>query len=149
MVLERPNRNRILGEPSMSRWPNLFFAAATFYILIGVSLGLYMAVNHDFTLAPAHAHLNLVGWASLAIMGAFYALLGRETPRRLIAANFVLSNIGVLCMVSALALILADVVPAKAVGPVFGLGALCVIGGFVCFAVAVGRSFAAPRQRLA
>lgn len=133
----------------MSRWPNLFFAAATLYILIGVHLGLYMAITHDFTLAPAHAHLNLVGWASLAIMGAFYALLGQDTPRRLIAANFVLSNVGVLCMVSALALILLDVAPAKALGPLFGVGALGVIGGFICFGVAVARSFARPRAALA
>ncbi len=129
----------------MSRWPNLFFAAATVYILIGVHLGLYMALNHDFTLAPAHAHLNLAGWASLAIMGAFYALLGRETPRRLVAANFVLSNLGVMCMVSALALILTDAVPAATVGPVFGVGALSVIGGFFCFGAAVARSLATPR----
>lgn len=125
----------------MSRWPNVFFAAATAYILIGTSLGLYMAINHDFTLAPAHAHLNLIGWVSMAIMGGFYALLGRETPHRLVAANFVLSNVGMVCMVSALALVLADVVPVKTVGPVFGVGALGVIGGFICFAVAVGRSF--------
>lgn len=125
----------------MSRWPNLFFAAAALYILIGAHLGLYMALTHDFTLAPAHAHLNLVGWASLGIMGGFYALLGRDTPRRLMAANFVLSNLGVLCMVSALALILADVVPVEKIGPVFGIGALCVIGGFFCFGTAVVRSF--------
>lgn len=132
----------------MSRLPNFFFAFAALYILIGVHWGLYMAITHDFATAPGHAHLNLIGWASMAIMGAFYATLGRETPRKLMAANLVLSNIGVIGMVSALALLLSDTADNKTVAPLFAIGALSVIGGFFCFGAAVVRTLWKPAPRM-
>lgn len=35
-------------------------------------LGAYMGINQDFTLAPAHAHMNLLGWVSLFMFGLYY-----------------------------------------------------------------------------
>ena len=29
---------------------------------------------------PAHAHLNLLGWVTLSLMGGFYALSGKGAP---------------------------------------------------------------------
>lgn len=40
---------------------------------LGMCLGIVMGVREDFTLVPVHAHLNLVGWASLALFGLAYA----------------------------------------------------------------------------
>lgn len=40
--------------------------------LAGMALGIVMGITSDFTLAPAHAHINLVGWASLAFFGLAY-----------------------------------------------------------------------------
>src|SRR4028118_1855387 len=37
-------------------------------------MGIYMGIAHDFSLAPVHAHMNLVGWASLALFGITYKL---------------------------------------------------------------------------
>lgn len=53
----------------MSRLPLLFLSAAALCLVAGVALGLGMGIAHDFTLAPIHAHTNLVGWTSLALMG--------------------------------------------------------------------------------
>ena len=46
-----------------------FFAAAVF-ALTGMSLGIAMGMREDFTLAPVHAHINLLGWVSLAPLRA-------------------------------------------------------------------------------
>jgi hypothetical protein len=40
--------------------------------LAGMVLGIFMGVTRDFTFAPAHAHINLVGWASLGFFGLAY-----------------------------------------------------------------------------
>jgi hypothetical protein len=53
----------------MSRLPLLFVTAAAACLVVGVALGMYMGIVHDFALAPVHAHVNLIGWASLALMG--------------------------------------------------------------------------------
>jgi hypothetical protein len=36
--------------------------------------GLYMGVSEDHSAMPAHAHLNLLGWVSLFLFGAYYRL---------------------------------------------------------------------------
>ena len=40
--------------------------------LCGMGLGIFMGMNQDFTLMPAHAHLNLLGWVSMALYGLYY-----------------------------------------------------------------------------
>ncbi|NKC29415.1 hypothetical protein [Falsiroseomonas selenitidurans] len=56
----------------MSRLPLFYLIAATFCLLAGVCLGIGMGIAHDFQLAPVHAHLNLLGWTSLALMGLVF-----------------------------------------------------------------------------
>lgn len=125
----------------MSRWPNAFFMMAAFYILIGTSWGLYMSLTHDFSTAPAHAHLNLLGFVSLSIMGAFYALLGRDTPGWLVKANFALSNLGVICMIVALTLMFTGKATVEQIKPLYIFGPPAIILGFVCFFSAIAMSF--------
>ena len=42
--------------------------------LVGMGLGIAMGIRQDFALAPAHAHLNLIGGVLMAIFGGFYTL---------------------------------------------------------------------------
>jgi hypothetical protein len=56
----------------MSRLPALFLAAAGCCLVVGTGFGIAMGIAHDFHLAPVHAHLNLVGWTTLALMGLSY-----------------------------------------------------------------------------
>lgn len=121
----------------MSRWPNAFFMAASLYILVGVNWGLYMSITHDFATAPAHAHLNLLGWVSMAIMGGFYALLGKETPGWLVKTNFVLMNVGVLGMITGLGLLFTGKATIEQLLPLITVGELSIISGFASFTAAV------------
>jgi hypothetical protein len=54
-----------------------FFAAAL-SALTGMSLGIWMGINENFTLAPVHAHINLLGWVSLALYGLYHRGVARE-----------------------------------------------------------------------
>lgn len=51
---------------------NWFLRIAVFYLIVGVSLGLFMAASHDHSMFPVHAHLNLLGWVSMCLFGLFY-----------------------------------------------------------------------------
>ena len=53
----------------MTHW---FLRPATLYGVVGIGLGLYMSATNDFAWHPVHAHLNLLGWVTLALFGLFY-----------------------------------------------------------------------------
>ncbi|HEY5816928.1 MAG TPA: hypothetical protein VIU14_00815 [Mesorhizobium sp.] len=48
------------------------FITAAVAATAGMSLGIHMGINDDFTLAPAHAHLNLLGWVTMSLYGLYY-----------------------------------------------------------------------------
>ena len=66
----------------MPKLPIWFLTAAAACLVAGVALGLVMGIAHDFHLAPVHAHINLVGWASLALMGLTYRAFPELSARR-------------------------------------------------------------------
>lgn len=111
-----------------------FFGAAVVYALTGMVLGVIMGASGDHTLSPVHAHINLLGWATLALMGAFYGLAGERTPARIAWANFLVSNLGNIITLPLLAmLILGD----QSVVPVMAVGEVLLVLGMVIFAYAV------------
>ena len=57
------------------------FLAAIASALTGICLGIMMGISSDFTLAPAHAHLNLLGWVTLALYGLYHRGAGRTGGR--------------------------------------------------------------------
>lgn len=44
------------------------------YFVIGVGLGTYMGAAQDFRFIHVHAHVNLLGWVALGIIGLIYAV---------------------------------------------------------------------------
>lgn len=111
-----------------------FFLAAAIYGLAGMVWGAYMGAVEDFAWRDAHAHLNLVGWTTLALMGAFYALSGVGRPKLLSWINFALSTVGVLVFIPGLAMISTGVPHALSlVIP----GALAVTAGMLSFLAAI------------
>jgi hypothetical protein len=62
----------------MLRISDFCFLMATLSALVGMGLGIFMGIAQDFTLAPAHAHLNLLGWVTMAIYGLYHRSIGRR-----------------------------------------------------------------------
>jgi hypothetical protein len=125
----------------MSKLSLSFFTVATLCGLAGMVFGAIMAATQDFSLSPSHAHLNLVGWASLAIMGAFYQISGRGG--RIGWANFILSSVGAVMMAVALGFYLAGSKPAL---NGVTLGTLLVILGMLAFLTSVLSGWGRSRQ---
>jgi peptidoglycan/LPS O-acetylase OafA/YrhL len=51
---------------------SLSFKTAVLFAIAGMAMGIAMAASHDHAVMPAHAHLNLLGWVSLFLIGAYY-----------------------------------------------------------------------------
>lgn len=69
-ILRRPARNLTI--------PGFCFVFAGASALAGMSAGILMGILQDFTIAPAHAHLNLLGWVTMALYGLYHRSFGRR-----------------------------------------------------------------------
>ncbi|MCB8821282.1 hypothetical protein [Microvirga rosea] len=65
-------------------------------LMIGLVLGIGMGASHNFQLAPVHAHLNLLGWASLALFGLIYRAYPALTRSWLAKLHLWLSGVAAL-----------------------------------------------------
>jgi hypothetical protein len=54
------------------RASQLAFRAGILFAVAGLTMGIVMAASHNHATAPAHAHINLMGWVSLFLIGFFY-----------------------------------------------------------------------------
>jgi hypothetical protein len=52
----------------------VFFIGSIAFGLLGIVLGLAMAISQDHSAMPAHAHVLVIGWLSFAVFGFFYHL---------------------------------------------------------------------------
>ena len=111
--------------------------AAAVYFVIGVGMGIYMGASHDHTLKPVHAHVNLLGWASMALIGFYVLHFGDRMSHRLERIQFWLHRVGaVILLVSLSLLVLAN----TSVEPVVGITSIVVGASVLLFAVNVFRS---------
>ena len=122
----------------MPRVSAAFFAVGIVCVLGGMALGMNMGATHDMTLAQAHAHLNLVGWVTMALYGTFYALERETIAMRLAWLNFIVSTIGILVMIPGLVLFLNSGNDPKWV-PMMSAGEGIVALGAAIFAISVFR----------
>lgn len=115
---------------------------AVVYLVVGGSLGLGMGITQKFALAPVHAHLVLVGWASLALAGLIYHVYPAASTTRLARIHFWLHNLGLPVFMAGLALVLSG---NEAVLPVLATAATVVLVGLFVFAANVLINVKAPQ----
>ncbi|WP_280151693.1 hypothetical protein [Piscinibacter sp. XHJ-5] len=108
-----------------------WFRVGIVYFVVAVALGIAMGASGDHSLTAVHAHLNLLGWVSMAL----FALIGMAHPAvtegPVATAQFWLHNTGVPVMLAALALRLKGYTAAE---PVIGLASVVVGIGVALFA---------------
>ena len=76
------------------------------YFTIGVILGLYMSIVHNYTLTGVHVHVNLLGWVSLALAGVIYSQFPLLATTKLAKTHFWLHNISLPIMMGSLAFVI-------------------------------------------
>lgn len=83
----------------MNGLARICWITAPIYALIGMSFGIWMSASGDHSLSPAHAHLNLLGWVTIAVYGAFYTLVPRAAEGVLAKMQVLLAEVGVVILV--------------------------------------------------
>lgn len=127
----------------MPRVSAAFFVTGGLFVLIGMFGGMWMGMNEDFRLMPVHAHLNLVGWVTMALYGGFYALTAKTYSKRLAWTNYALSTLGVIVMIPLLAVFLLT--RNAALAPFMGLGELITAASLVTFLISAFRELVRRR----
>lgn len=54
---------------------SLMMRAGVIFLLLGMIWGIEMGIRQEFSLAPAHAHFNLVGGVLLFVFGLYYRIV--------------------------------------------------------------------------
>lgn len=114
----------------MPRVSAAFFATGVLCIFVGGAIGIYMAGANDGTYAGIHVHLNLVGWATMALCGTFFALTRGTMSVPLAWITYAILTAGILVFFPAYALFLSHgndpvyALPMKVGNGLTGLGML-------------------------
>lgn len=105
----------------------VFFLAGTLAVTGGMVWGIQMAISEDHLLAPAHAHLNLVGWVTLSLFGLYYRLTPMAAQGLLPRIHAGIAILGVVALVPGIALAVTGGTPVlAAVGAFLSLGSMLI-----------------------
>lgn len=132
----------------MNGLARICWITAPIYAVIGMTFGIHLAMSGDYSLAPAHAHLNLLGWVSIAIYGAFYTLVPAAADQMLAKLQVLLAELGVVVLVPGIVIAISSQSEALA-----AIGSIIVLVSMLLFLAVVvratGRVAASDRLRAA
>lgn len=116
---------------NIDRW---FILMAIVYALGGMLLGLWMGANENYSQVPVHAHINLVGWASMALFGLTYRAYPEMAKSRLARLQFWFMALGTPVMLAGIPIAHSGGSPLLAI-----IGSVAVIAAFAKFLVIFAR----------
>lgn len=111
-----------------------FMVAGILSVLIGMVWGLQMASSKDHTMAPAHAHLNLIGFVSFSIFAFYYHAVPAAAEGLLPKLHFGLAVVGLLLVVPGISMSIRGTTEAVAAG-----GSVITALAMLCFLAVILR----------
>ena len=109
----------------------IWLKLAVLYLIVGVAIGIMMGASQDFRLRPVHAHINLLGWATMALAGLVYSVYAEAGQSRLATIHFWLANISMPLMAGSLTMVLFG---NMALVPVLLVSEILAAAGILVFA---------------
>jgi hypothetical protein len=82
----------------MRRVSDWFILTGVLFALAGMALGVAMGMVHDFSLEPVHAHVNLLGWTTMALFGLVYKAYDRGAEEKWMIIHYWVTLAGNLLM---------------------------------------------------
>ena len=108
-----------------------FFTLAVIYALVGMTLGLSMAMTPRSFAMPTHAHIMVLGWVMSSVFAFFYHLVPAARNSRLAIVHFWLAAISSVGMVVGLYVLYGG---NPAIEPLLGICAMAYFVATVLFA---------------
>ena len=121
----------------MTSFSKRFLLCAVGYVVLGMLLGIHMGTQQDFKLAPLHAHMNLVGWATMALFAFFYNSVPAAADGKPARAQFWIAQAGMILIIVGLYMVLNDNLQAT---PILVVGELLTALSMLIFGYIVWRS---------
>jgi hypothetical protein len=106
-------------------------------LLVGMLAGIAMGIEQNFTLAPAHAHLNLIGGVLLFLFGLYYRLIPAAGATTLAKVQGWLHMVGAILFPAGVAVVLLKG-PSFEAAPI--AGSLIVVAAMALFVAIVFRT---------
>lgn len=116
-----------------------FLVMGAVYLVVGIVLGSYMGGSGDHSLAPVHAHINLLGFTLMTVFGIGYRFVPALAEGTLPKAHFWLHQVGALGLLAGLFLMMSGRVDEAAIGPVFPVLEGAILLGAVLWLVGIVR----------
>jgi hypothetical protein len=116
---------------------SLMMCMGAVVLLVGMLAGIAMGIEQDFALAPAHAHLNLVGGVLLFLFGLYYRLVPEAGTSALAKLQGSLHIVGAILFPAGVALVILKGTSFIA-API--AGSLIVVAAMALFAAIVLRT---------
>jgi cbb3-type cytochrome oxidase subunit 1 len=110
---------------NIDRW---FILIGLLYGIFGFGFGIWVGINERFEQAHLHAHINLIGFASMVLFGMLYRSFPALAESKLAPAHFILYNLGAVVFLTGIPLAQAHQTVALAAG-----GSLTVFVGLLVF----------------
>lgn len=85
-----------------------FFCTGILSVLIGMLWGIQMSATHDHRFAPAHAHLNLLGWVTMSIFAFYYHLVPAAAEGLLPKVHFTAALAGLVLLTPGIVMAVAE-----------------------------------------
>jgi hypothetical protein len=116
---------------------SLMMCLSAIILLIGMLAGIAMGIEQNFVLAPAHAHLNLVGGVLLFLFGLYYRLVPAAGTTTLAKVQGWLHMMGAILFPAGVAVVLLKG-PSFEAAPI--AGSLIMVAAMALFVVIVFRT---------
>lgn len=118
----------------MPQLARLFFKTAIVFLIVGIAMGLQMAISGNHNVIGAHAHANLLGWVTMALFGTYYAFNPAKAETRLANLQYWVYTVGVTVIVPSLYLLYLGY---AAFEPLTAVASLVILLGVLMFAVVI------------
>ena len=116
---------------------SLMMRAGVVFLIVGMLWGIEMGIRQEFSLAPAHAHFNLIGGVLLFVFGLYYRMVPAARESALAKWQGSLHFVGALLFPFGVAVVIKQG-EAFIVLPI--IGSLVVVAAVSLFAVIVFRT---------
>ncbi len=112
-----------------------FMLLGSLLLLVGISVGIMMGATGDHSLAPLHAHINLLGFVLMTVFGLVYRSFPNMAASGLATLHFWLHSLGTLLLLALLALLLTGSISESAMFPLAPISEVSIFVGIVCFVI--------------
>ena len=116
---------------------SLMMRAGIMFLIVGMVWGIEMGIRQEFSLAPAHAHFNLIGGVLLFVFGLYYRMVPAALKSALAKWQGSLHFVGALLFPVGVAVVIKKG-ESFIILPI--VGSLIVVVAVVLFAVVVFRT---------